>query len=120
MNVHFDYHQIVALWKYPFPFIFVFLLAFPLAFLILILFRFIELFFFSAMNTSAEESSQRNPSISDSSVKPVQIHSFNINHYYREEMYARVDQIMDPNNPSRDINRAHSRRAPCNGKRSTR
>lgn len=41
--------------------------------------------------------------------RSVEVHCLILDHHLQEEIYERVDQIADPNNPLCDINEAHCR-----------
>lgn len=55
------------------------------------------------MNTSPQNVSESRPFMSDDIGKIVQIHPLNLDHYLLEDIYAKVDQIGDPNKSLHDI-----------------
>lgn len=59
------------------------------------------------MNTSAQQSSQGHLSILGDIEKAAQIYSSNVDHYRHEQIYARVDWVLDLNNPIYDSDELH-------------
>lgn len=54
----------------------------------------------------------KKPFISEYIGKDVQVHSLNIDHHLFEEIYWRVDKMVDGNNPQHEIDKAHCRARP--------
>lgn len=58
------------------------------------------------MNTSSQKSSEINPSMFDDIEKTIQVHLLDPDHYLYGDVYARVDQIANQNNPRHYIGAA--------------
>lgn len=59
------------------------------------------------MDSPVLPSSQNHASMSDKSGKSVEVHPLNFGNYAYEELYCKIDQIIDPNAPVRHIMEIH-------------
>lgn len=59
------------------------------------------------MNTSVQKSTKLQASMSDVIGKVVQLHASCLEHYLKAELYARLHQIVDKNNPRLDVDDTH-------------